>query len=199
MRKLVYGVGVNDSSIAATRYDIVNGKKVTVWSCPFYQEWRGMMRRCYDAGLHIKHPTYIGCEVSKEWALFSAFKDWMQSQDWEGKHLDKDILRPGNKIYSPESCVFVSRNLNNFLTGRSSDRGRWPLGVCWNKELRKFQSNCRNPFNGKKEYLGLFPDPESAHQAWRNRKHELACQYADIQKDPRVAAALRQRFTETAQ
>jgi len=36
----------------------------------------------------------------------------MERQDWEGKHLDKDILIPGNKIYSPDRCIFVSSLIN---------------------------------------------------------------------------------------
>ena len=30
-------------------------------------------------------------------------------------HLDKDILCKGNKIYSPENCVFVPQRINNLF------------------------------------------------------------------------------------
>jgi hypothetical protein len=58
----------------------------------------------------------------------------------------------------------------------------------------RFRSYCGNPFTGKVEHLGYFNNPEDAHEAWRQRKHELACRYADEQADERVAKALRERF-----
>ena len=118
----------------------------------------------------------------------------MLTQDWNGKALDKDILHPGNKVYGPDTCVFVQTELNNFLTDHGSDRGEYPIGVNWNKRAGKLHARCCNPFTGKRESLGLFSCPGAAHEAWRRRKHELACAYADQQEDPRIAQALRERF-----
>lgn len=118
----------------------------------------------------------------------------MAAQDWVDKELDKDLIIPGNKIYSPETCAFVTPELNKFLTERSSARGDWPLGVQWSKSSRKFITHCNNPFSSKEEYLGLFDCPEEAHVAWRKRKHELALIYASQQADPRIAEALSIRY-----
>ena len=122
------------------------------------------------------------------------FRAWMETQDWEGKQLDKDILFQGNKEYSPSTCVFVDGIVNNFLLDSAAIRGDWPIGVCWNERDQKFQSNCCNPFTKKREHLGLFHCPNQAHLAWKKRKHELACQLADVQTDERVAEALRARY-----
>lgn len=159
-----------------------------------YQAWQSMLERCYSARYQAKRPTYSGCTVTPEWHSFSEFRQWMSRRDHEDKHLDKDILVPGNKIYSPDTCVFVCGQLNAFITDCGSARGRWPIGACWNKRAGKFQAQCNNPFTKKYEYLGLFECPTSAHEAWRARKNELACQYAEQQTDPRVAAALRTRY-----
>ena len=35
---------------------------------------------------------------------------------------------------------------------------------------------------------------DEAHEAWRKRKHELACQWAEIVEDPRLKQALRNRY-----
>lgn len=118
----------------------------------------------------------------------------MERQDWEGNQLDKDIIEEGNKLYSPNTCAFVSRDLNYFLNGHGGSRGAYPIGVNQDKSTGRFRAQCRNPFTKRREVLGYFADPISAHQAWRSRKHELACQYADMQTDPRVAKALRLRF-----
>lgn len=195
-KRLILGIGVNDADYQVSRNEIVDGKRKDVWRCPYYQAWKDMLCRCYSRRCHGIQPTYSRCRVDPEWHRFSSFRAWMERQEWEGMQLDKDILVPGNKTYSPELCVFVSRNLNSFLTGRGSARGEYPIGVCWHKGIGKFQAVCSNPFSGKNEYIGLFTDAEPAHEAWRKRKHELACKYADMQTDNRVAEALRSRFSK---
>ena len=66
--------------------------------------------------------------------------------------------------------------------------------VCFHKRVKKFSATIGNPFTKKQEHLGYFTCPNEAHQAWKKRKHELACQLADIQTDQRVAEALRIRY-----
>lgn len=192
MRKLVCGVGLNDADYEVAR--IFNGKYSV---CPFYARWSYMIRRCYCSKFHKKQPTYAGCTVCDEWLTFSNFKAWMEKQDWQGKELDKDLLFVGNNIYSEKTCVFIGRSLNNFVTDRGSKRGLWPIGVVFNKSVGKLQSRCRNPFSDKTDHLGTFTCPHEAHQAWRKRKHEIACQLADLQDDPRIANALRTRYITT--
>lgn len=198
-KKLVFGVGINNSDYAVDKKETigyVNGKRKQklVWACPFYRAWVGMLRRCYSVKFLEKQPTYKDCSVCEEWLLFSNFRSWMEQQDWEGKQLDKDILGDG-KLYSPESCVFVSQTVNNFVTDRANARGDFPIGVYWNKNAQKFIAQCCNPFSTKKlEYLGLFACPNEAHQAWLARKLELARILAKEQDDPRVAKALVERY-----
>ena len=74
-------------------------------------------------------PTYKGCSVSEEWLRFSNFKRWMEKQDWDGKQLDKDILFEGNKVYSAETCVFVTSVVNSFTSDSGAKRGEWLIGV----------------------------------------------------------------------
>ena len=188
--KLVYGVGVNDADYVVTENE--NGK--IVWRCNYYQAWKDMLARSYSDKYKQKNPTYNGTTVCEEWHSFMNFRSWMIQQDWKGKELDKDILFEGNKVYSPTTCVFVDKLVNSFLLDCAAARGKWPLGVYWNERDKKFQSNCSNPFTKKKEYLGSFTYPQQAHQAWKARKHELACQLADLQVDERVADALRARY-----
>lgn len=189
MRKLVYGAGINDADYVVQ--PTINGKQV---ACPFYRAWKGMLQRCYDSKYQAKYPAYIGCSVCDEWKTFSNFRRWMEPQDWQGKELDKDLLFIGNKIYSPDACVFVNSTTNNFTTDHGADRGEWPLGVSFHKRDGKLEARCRNPFTAKKESLGYYTCQTQAHEAWRKRKHELACQLAGLQTDKRVADALRNRY-----
>lgn len=197
--KLVYGVGINDADYAVTEWETieVNGvrKQKLVWECPYYRTWHSMLKRCYSTKYQDTSPTYKGCSVSEEWLRFSIFKRWMEQQDFVGKQLDKDILFEGNKIYSTETCVFVSRVVNNFTTDSGAARGEWLIGVCWNKGEDKFMSRCRNPFTKRNEHLGYFTCELEANQTWLKRKLELAHLLASEQTDERVGKALIERYT----
>ena len=197
-RKLVRGVGVNDSDYAVVEFEtiVVNGKqkKKLVWFCPFYRTWQSMLMRCYSIKTQERNPTYIGCTVSKEWLTFSNFRAWMMTQDFVDKQLDKDLLFEGNKVYGPETCVFVTQMVNSFTTDSGASRGEFLIGVSWHKPTEKFMSQCRNPFTKKGEHLGYFTCELEAHQAWLKRKLELAYELAAIQEDSRVAEALINRY-----
>lgn len=200
-KKLVYGVGTNDADYATQKFETISyadgkQKQKLVWRCPCYVVWTRMLQRCYDAKCQERNPTYKGCTVSEEWLTFSNFKNWMMEQDFEGKHLDKDLLFEGNKVYSAETCVFVTPMVNTFTVDCGAARGEWLVGVHWSKAAGKFQSSCSNPFTKKQEYLGLFTTEQQAHNAWAKRKLELAHELAAIQTDPRVAKALIDRYSE---
>ncbi len=191
-KKLVHSVGVNDADYPTRKYETTNGKCKVIWRCPFYVAWVNMLSRCYNPIYQAKYPTYIGCTVTPEWRNFSAFKSWMEQQPWEGNQLDKDILFPENKLYSPSACVFVPAALNKFLNDNSAAKGALPTGVHLHRG--RYMVQCENPFTLKREFLGYHDSPAEAHSAWRKWKHELACRWADMQDDPRIAKALRERF-----
>lgn len=198
-RKLVHGVGRNNANYAVVKHGIteVNGvrKLRQVWGCQYYRVWANMLMRCYSVKWQERRPTYKGCIVSNDWLTFTDFKSWMEKQKWEGMHLDKDLLFEGNKVYSANTCMFVTPVVNTFASDCGASRGEWLIGVCWSKERGKFQSYCSNPFTKKKEHLGYFDTEQEAHEAWRKRKLELAHELAAIQEDPRVAKALIDRYS----
>lgn len=195
-RRLVHGVGLNDAGYRIADTAQINGRQVNLWVCPFYQIWHHMLMRCYSktAQRADRNITYIKCSVDSEWHVFSNFRAWMIRQPWNGNEIDKDLLIPGNTIYGPDRCVFISSDLNKFATGRKSSSGKNPVGSSFNKRLGRFVGYCNNPFTRRFEHLGCFDSPESAHEAWRKRKHDHALRYADMQEDERVAAALRIRY-----
>ena len=194
--RLVRGRGINDADYNVFENIVVDGKCKTRSLCPFYRTWTSILERCYSDKFHQTNPTYKGCTVCDNWLIFSNFKQWMEKQDWKGKHLDKDLLVEGNKVYSPNTCVFVDQTINSFVTDRKNDRGEYMLGVNWHKRTGKFVSQCSNPFIGKQEHLGLFTDELEAHLAWKARKHEIACILADSEycTDERVKNVLRTKY-----
>lgn len=189
MASTVYSVGINDSW-----YPVNSKVDGVVVRCPFYVRWCNMLKRCYSKPYQDKYPTYIGCSVDDEWLTFSNFRRWMESQDWRGNELDKDLIQPGNKVYSKDKCVFLDQALNSFIQDRLDGNKAHMCGVDFYKKNSMFRASTNNNMTRKKEFLGFFTTEHSAHLAWRKRKHELACQLADMQSDDRVANALRSRY-----
>ena len=200
--KLVLGVGVNDADYQIYESVVTtdaNGKKKRkdVWICPFYLKWKHMLQRCYSVKFQERQPTYSGCSVCEEWLTFSNFKVWMETQDWEGKQLDKDLLFSGNKVYSPDTCVFIGRRINTFLVESKASRGEWIIGVYWHQDRNKFVAQC-NDGSGQQKHLGSFNTEIEAHQAWLAFKLEQAKILAAEQTDTRVAKALIERYSNYA-
>lgn len=193
-KKLVYGVGINDADYQISEYAVFEGKRTQIWICPYYKKWNHMMERCYSERRLVKFPTYRGCSVTPQWHYFMNFRSWMDKQDWEGKVLDKDILLPGNKIYGPDTCVFVDESTNSFLLENNANRGEWPIGVSFHKYIRKYSATCNDVTTGKYKALGYYENPEDAHRAWLKFKVEQANIIAARQTDLRVAKAIIERY-----
>ena len=176
VERLVCGVGVNDADYLTQ--PIIDGKQVR---CPAYDAWKGMLTRCYSAKHHRRRPTYIGVKVCEEWLGFMAFRKWWVENHVDGWQLDKDLLSD-NRIYSPETCIFVPSWLNHFTIDCGAARGEWPIGVYFDGRRRKFESRCRHPF-GKNELRGRFSTPDEAHAAWLARKLEIAHELKNLMDD----------------
>ncbi len=187
----VYGVGINDSADTVTIG--VDGKKVTK---PDYRVWQSMLARCYSEKYHHRQPTYVGCTVVEIWHRFSNFKSWYNINYIEGYHLDKDILIPGNKLYSPETCCFVSRAVNSLLNSHSRVKGPWPQGVCYEKKSSRFMA--RISINGRRQYLGCYDNPEAAYADYANAKAQYIEQHANAETRPRIKEALLKRAKDLA-
>lgn len=196
-QRKIYGVGVNDADYQVEKkVKFVDGSAVkykTLWLCPYFSRWRNMISRCYNPSYQKENQSYVGCSVTEPWRTFSTFKIWMEAQDWVGKVLDKDLLVLNNKVYGPDTCVFISETVNNFLTERKAGRGIFPLGVSFHKRLEKYQARCSD-LQGKNIHLGYFLTPEEAHLAWLNCKFQLAKTLAENEKDERVKYALLNRY-----
>lgn len=182
--KLVCGVGVNDADYVVQPSDADGKRRV----CPYYRVWKAMLERAYSQKRHAVSPTYTDVTVCEEWHSFMAFRAWMETQDWEGKQLDKDIIVPGNKVYSPAMCAFVSGQINSLLLDCSARRGKWPIGVTFDKAGSKFYAQIKE--GGKKRHLGLFTTPKAAHLAWQKAKVRIVRTAAHECDDPRVSAGL---------
>lgn len=91
-------------------------KKVNHGLCghKLYVAWNRMIDRCFNKNnISYKYYGGRGVRVCKEWAeAFLPFYNWAMANGWsEGLELDKDIKGDG-KLYSPETCCFVTRTKN---------------------------------------------------------------------------------------
>ena len=185
LRRPVYGKGINDADYNICTYEIDTEGKTKKIYCPFYRCWSRMLERCFSSRLKLKYPTYKDVSCCDEWLLFSNFKSWMEQQDWEGKELDKDLLVYRNKIYSPETCIFLTQRLNCFLIKNDANRGALPLGVSLTPLIHgkylptnRYTAYCgyRVTAKGKRSsiHLGAFYTAEEAHKAWQKEKLNTA-------------------------
>jgi hypothetical protein len=183
---------VNDSNYAVEKRKMIDGKNKLIWRCPYFRVWAGMKMRCTNPGYQEKHPSYMDIQVCDDWLSFSNFTNWMKTQDYDGKVLDKDILSifTDTKEYSPDNCAFISPQLNSYFVLRDRARGPYYLGVGIDRrKTKQYSASCNNG-TGRSVFLGYFNTPEEAHKAWQLAKWEYGRELLSKQTDPRVIQAM---------
>lgn len=148
-----------------------------------YQDWVGMFYRSYSDDFHAKQPTYKGCEVCGEWHNFQNFAKWRDSvlRFEEGFQLDKDLLSKGNKLYGPETCVYVPSQINSILSNSKGLGKELPVGVRLCRTKNKYTARLSK--FGKEVHLGNFPTPDEAYRAYKTAKEDYVKEVAMLWKD----------------
>lgn len=161
-----------------------------------YQLWKGVLYRCYHPDSAAKRQTYKDCSMSENFRTFSYFREWCRKQTGFGNknwHLDKDIIKKGNKVYSEDTCCFVPQEINCLITDAKAIRGVYPRGVYHDTSKCKKKFSARVSKNGKHKRFGSYETPEEAFEVYKREKEkyikEVANKWKD-QIDPRVYAAL---------
>lgn len=182
--QFIYGNGVigNGSYLPKTHNDA-------------YQCWIRILERCYCPKHKIRYPTYINCTVDDEWINFQHFAMWHSKQiKQEGWHLDKDIIKKGNKVYGPQFCVFVPPRINTIFVNALARRGMNPIGVYYKKDKvrpKPYTATCY--VDGKTVHLGYYSTADEAFFAYKEcrEKHikQVAVEYK-TQIDHRVYEAM---------
>lgn len=123
---------------------------------PSYSVWKGMHHRCYIS-TESRHRTYrLHCTVCPEWHDYHTFKEWYIKHHIKGYHLDKDTLIKGNKVYSPDTCTFISPQANNDVGNRDIriDNKTGVVGVSKHKHNQSWTVMFKGKYQGS--YKTLF-------------------------------------------
>lgn len=162
----VYGKGF----IGYGKYETSYMKEPTI----VYIYWKSMLSRCYSSTCLKTQRLYRDCSVVVEWHNFQNFAAWFEEnynpETMQGWHLDKDILIKGNKIYSPETCCFVPREINNLYRVAKSN-STLPIGVRENRS--KFIATLN------RNYLGTFDNAQLASCCYENAKQACVKELAE--------------------
>lgn len=170
---------------------------------PLYRVWFAMIARSESQKVKSKNKSYIDVECCEEWKLFSNFRQWAETQDWEGRVLDKDLLVYGNKIYSPKTCLFIDQRINSFIPICPKETKY--LGVTTrakprtlSEELKPYSAKITDFDIGKRIHLGSYSDPLVAHKQYQLAKaktYEKLIAYAiDHHEDLRAIARLQEHL-----
>lgn len=145
--------------------------------------WNDMWSRCYNEKLHKRYPEYKDCTICDYWLEDKErFYKWVEENYYtigdEQIDLDKDILFKGNKVYSPETCVFVPHTINTLLLNCRRSRGKYPMGVSSHNRKYRAQLNV----GGRMVKLGVHSTPEEAFDEYKKHKEALIMVTADKYK-----------------
>lgn len=179
--KKVNGVGIND----------LKGVGYTDEMRAIYNIWRGMLSRCYAESYHKWFTSYNDCTVCTEWLLFSNFYRWAKENNWKNNALDKDLRVKGNRVYSPDTCIFISKKLNSFLITKENKDSELPVGTYYDKYSGKYKAHISDILLNKRVTIGYYDSVEEAHTSWVSYKRTLALKLAELEEDETVADLLR--------
>ncbi len=160
--------------------------------------WIKMIKRCY--GPSEKDKAYTDCSVCEDWHNFYNFHRWYDKQKvngfyQKGYQIDKDILHPDVKVYSPEHCRLVPEEINSFTNNVHCDsrKSNLPTGVSWKKRNNKYQVSIKSGYNTNK-YLCLVSCPKEGYEIYKKEKLKSARKLADKWEGlvvPEIISALR--------
>lgn len=166
-RRSVYGVGIYVPYNSYCCREVVSGPITRA-----YNMWSNMLKRAYCPEQLAAQPTYNGTTVYPPWHRSDVYWMWAEKQvGWlkEGYHQDKDILFYGNKVYSPDTCVFIPNQLNTFLSDCRKARSPYGQGVTFNSG--KYTATIWN--NNKPHRIGSFITQKEAQDAFAEEKTRI--------------------------
>lgn len=117
-----------------------------------YNTFNRMISRCYNP----KDYSYIdygakGVTVCEEWkSSYQNFLTWSLSNGWKpGLQIDKDIKANGKKIYSPDTCLWVTQQVNMMYQSKA-------FKIEYKGEMINLRVYCHNIGMDSKQYRRVY-------------------------------------------
>ncbi len=173
------------SKVKQGRAPTLNDKTPIDKNTKSYKLWSSLSKRAGNSILFDlptsmggKNQSYKDITMCKPWHTYRNFRVWFDKNFYqlgdEQMEIDKDILNPDNKCYSPQYCMFVPKYINGLFTSINGLNGL-PPGV----SIKDNKYRSRVNFKGKEIHLGTFSDIDSAFLAYKQKKEEIIKQVAD--------------------
>lgn len=153
-----------------------------------YNLLSNMKTRCYGENQRKQYSCYENCCICYEW-----LEDAKKFYNWADEHyytidnlpdsniqLDKDILVPGNLVYSPDTCMFIPDKMNLFFKSLNKKSVFLPPGV---RKLKNEKYQSEIGIEGKKKIIGIYNTVEEAQEAYKTEKIKECERIADYYKD----------------
>ena len=120
-----------------------NGKRVLHNE---YKIWSGIHKRV--GNFDGKHPSYEDVTVCEEWWCYQNFAKWYNEHVYtlydDFLCIDKDILKPDSRIYSPQTCCLIPNSINEvFKDFRNYKNDDLPIGVTRRNDMRTVKYRAR--------------------------------------------------------
>ena len=134
---------------------------------PSYDRWKNIMFRCYSGSLK----SYEGVSVCEEWHDFQSFSKWFKDNNIEGFEIDKDLKLYNNKIYSPDTCLFIPKRINKFFIKRASTYGLpHVVNYCGDGYASKIRAGSKTVRTVKEAQIDY----------WDQKRKEMDCLIAEF-------------------
>ncbi len=149
-----------------------NGKK-----SPAMSVWTNMLNRCYnESSKKFRSYGAKGVVVCEEWHNYQNFAEWFWKNYKSNQSLDKDILHRNSKVYSPKTCTFVPKHINNLVFRRRASSGDYPIGVTKpdGKYIASITKYGKSPI-----ILGYFDSMHDAFVAYKTAKEDYIKEVAE--------------------
>lgn len=167
MKPKHYGIGF----LGIGKYNFKSGINNT----PEGNTWFNILSRCYDP--KENQISYAGCTLHEDWHNFQNFAEWYHKNYVKDFALDKDLLVENNKIYGPNTCCYLPREINAAIS--VPQKTQYKPGVSINNG--QFRSCIY--LNEKLTHLGYFETEDEAYNEYKKFKLNhiiiLAMKYKD--------------------
>ena len=171
----VYGVGY----LGVGPHVACIGRKPT----KLYSLWANMLKRCYGDYADSRS-TYADVRVCKRWHNFQNFARDVKALPnclKPGFHFDKDLIKRGNREYSPNRCSFVPKLVNSFTANMRID-GEVGVGIKLDRRNTRRPYVAQSNQHGKLRFHGNYATEAEALTAYRQARNLYARELAHLHK-----------------